>query len=106
MLGVDGSPSCGVEQSLDTARVLDGLVHLDPDTATAADVNAIVAGAVSAGSGMYTQALQRQLRRRGLQVPFLAHDLIAELNGQPSEPTAAAITRLGRPQSGHPESTH
>ena len=106
VLGVDGSPSCGVEQTLDTARVLDGLVHVDPDTVTAAEVNAIVRGEVSAGSGMYTRALQHQLRRRGLQVPFLAHDLIAELNGEPSEPLATAITRLGRWQPAYPESTH
>ena len=105
VLGVDGSPSCGFEQTLDTARVLDGLVHVDPDTVTAAEVNAIVRGEVSAGSGMYTRALQRQLRRRGLQVPFLAHDLIAELNGQPAVPLATAIMRLSRPQPGHPEST-
>ena len=105
VLGVDGSPSCGVEHSLDTARVLNGLVHVDPDTVTAAEVNAIVRGDVSAGPGMYTQALQRALRRRGLSVPFLAHDLIAELNGQPS-PVATVITRLGRPQPGHPESAH
>jgi predicted secreted protein len=63
VLGVDGSPSCGLEQTLDTARVLDGLVHVDPDTVAAAEVNAIVRGEVSAGSGMYTRALQRQLRR-------------------------------------------
>ncbi|MEI6254239.1 MAG: hypothetical protein WCP30_15690 [Mycobacteriaceae bacterium] len=106
VLGVDGSPSCGLEQTLDTARVLDGLVHVDPDTVTAAEVNAIVRGEVSAGSGLYTRALQRQLRRRGLQVPFLAHDLIAELNGQPAVPLATAIMRLNRPQPGHPESTH
>ncbi len=105
VLSVDGSPSCGLEQRLDTARVLDGLAHVDPDTVTAAEVNAIVRGEVSAGPGMYTLALQRQLRRRGLQVPFLAHDLIAELNGEDSEPVAAAITRLGRRQPGHPEST-
>ena len=106
VLGVDGSPSCGVEQTLDTARVLDGLVHVDPDTVTAAEVNAIVRGDVGAGSGMYTLALQHQLRRRGLQVPFLAHDLIAELNGRPAVPLATAIMRLSRPQPGHPESTH
>ncbi len=61
-----------------------GLVHLDPDTVTAAEVNAMVQGQVSAGPGIHTLALHRQLRRRGPQAPFLAHDLIAELNGSRS----------------------
>ena len=31
------------------------------------------------GQGMFVAALRRQLRRRGLDVPFDEHDLIAEI---------------------------
>lgn len=95
VLGVDGSPSCGVQQSLDPARALEGLAHVDPRTVTSSDINAIVRDSACTGAGMYSRALQRQLRKRGMAVPFLAHDLFAELEGRPS-PAVPAIELLAR----------
>lgn len=46
----------------------------------------------TAGEGLFVRALKHQLRRRNLAVPFLEHDLVAEMRGQPQtlRPTAAA----------------
>jgi hypothetical protein len=76
---------------------LSRLVNVDPDTVTAADVNTILREAARTGPGMYTRTLRRQLRRQGLDAPFLAHDMVAELDGQTS-PATAAIARLGPQQ--------
>ena len=51
VVGVGGSPSCGVRTTLDLAGVLDTIAGCDP----------------------------AQLRHRGLDVPFEEHDLIAEI---------------------------
>jgi hypothetical protein len=45
-------------------------------------MNAIVQACLVAGSGMFVELLRKDLERRGLVVPFLAHDLIAELQGR------------------------
>jgi hypothetical protein len=81
VVGVDGSPSCGVVRSLDVARGLDGLACLRAD-ATAPEVNAVVREAVTPGPGLFVALLQAELARRGLSVPFTAHDLLAELDGE------------------------
>jgi uncharacterized protein YbbK (DUF523 family) len=80
IVGVDGSPSCGVCRRLDVRRGLQ-LVGQLPVTANAADMNAMVRDCQTDGSGALIELLRQAIVRRGLQVPFLAHDLIAELDG-------------------------
>jgi hypothetical protein len=46
-------------------------------------MNAIVEKCVVEGTGNFIHGLQQELRRRKLSVPFLAHDLIAEIQGKP-----------------------
>jgi hypothetical protein len=82
IVGVDASPSCGVRQTLDLTRSLD-LIGCLPKTAHAGDMNAIVEKCVVEGTGNFIHALQQELRHRKLNVPFLAHDLIAEIQGEP-----------------------
>lgn len=80
IVGVDGSPSCGVCKTLDLHQSLEHAGRL-PHTARATDMNAIVLESVIDGEGLFTKALRRELDRRRLRVRFLAHDLIAELRG-------------------------
>ena len=80
IVGVDGSPSCGVHRTLDMVRGLEMVGHL-PRTASAEDMNAIIRACLSDGSGIFLALLRKEIQRRGLDVPFLAHDLIAELEG-------------------------
>jgi predicted secreted protein len=84
IIGVDGSPTCGVHRTLDAKRSLE-LVGRLSESSRAKDMNAIVETCLAEGSGTFIESLRNQLRRHRLNPPFLAHDLIAELQGKPLE---------------------
>jgi uncharacterized protein YbbK (DUF523 family) len=97
IIGVDGSPSCGVQTTLNLERAFDQVGRLRL-TATAADINAIVRDNAIGGRGLFVAALQKELSRRSLHVPFAAHDLIAELQGRDvvsAFDTLSSITKNG-----------
>jgi|GEM_PF-5438062 len=50
-------------------------------------MNSIITEALIDGRGIFMDMLQDELGKRLIQVPFLAHDLIAELQGKPSNAT-------------------
>jgi hypothetical protein len=81
IVGVDGSPSCGVTKTLDARRLVPRLGRLSP-VATSSDVNAEVTSAIADGVGWFTKALQRELAARQLSVRWHAYDLPAELTGR------------------------
>jgi hypothetical protein len=81
VIGVDGSPSCGVKKTMNLERAFVEVGRLQP-MATAADVNAIVRSNAIGGRGLFVALLEEELRRRRLNVPFAAHDLMAELEGR------------------------
>jgi predicted secreted protein len=80
-VGVDGSPSCGVATTLDTSH-LDGFLSLCRDTLTTMQLNNLVRERAAPGSGLFVAELRKALARRRAVVPFLAHDLLAELDGR------------------------
>jgi len=104
VVGVDGSPSCGVARTLDIPAAVDRLARADRRTLTTAAVNAIVRDTVVPGSGLFTELLRRDLGRRGIDLPYLAHDLLGELDGAPSpvveQLRAATVTRPGSARTG------
>ncbi len=77
LVGVDGSPSCGAAVTLDARAALLGDVQLDRQ----AD---LVRRFARSGRGIFIDELVRALERRGLHVPLVAHDLVAELEGRPA----------------------
>lgn len=80
VVGVGGSPSCGVRTTLDLPAVLDALARRDPARLNRRDLNArIIAANSKPGQGLFIAALRRDLRRRRLDVPLAEHDLIAEI---------------------------
>lgn len=81
IVGIDGSPSCGVRRILDVDRALTCLGDLDVERSTTQDVNAIVLGSVTKGRGLFIECLVKELNRRGLSVPLMSHSLIDELTG-------------------------
>ncbi len=83
IVGIDASPSCGVNRTLQIRRSLEALGALRDD-ATGSEVNDIVRSAAIDGEGLFVTSLKRQLARLGLTVPFGAHDLLRELDGLPS----------------------
>ena len=84
VVGVDGSPSCGVGKTLDLRRSFDAIMNAEVESLTAHKMDAIVRRSLKGGGGIFTTALEEELARRGIEVPFLAHDLIAELDGKKS----------------------
>jgi hypothetical protein len=84
IVGVDGSPSCGIETTLDPGAYLAG-VSTGPISVDRQ--NWAVHQAATLGRGIFIAEIQNHLRRNHLSVPFLAHDLLAELDGKPSNVT-------------------
>ncbi len=89
VIGVDGSPSCGVATTVDVRGALRDIGSADPRQLTVAAQNALVRRHLAAGSGLFIEQLRRELRRRRLDVPFVAHDLIGELDGRGNPPPRA-----------------
>lgn len=80
IVGIDGSPSCGVTKTLDLEKSFALTARLDPKLITVDALNNAIRTAVVPGHGLFISELQQQLRRRGLNVIFTQHDLIAELD--------------------------
>ncbi len=91
IIGVDGSPSCGVHKSLNMRVALERVAHLGRNTATAEEVNRIISGTVIPGQGMYIELLRQEIGKRGLNVPMTSHDLIQELEGEFSSANVQAM---------------
>jgi predicted secreted protein len=83
VIGVGASPSCGVHTTLDVRRAFDAMARLPAATVDRRSVNReVVLAARRTGEGIFIRALTRRLRRRGLDVPLLEHDLVAEMRGE------------------------
>jgi predicted secreted protein len=90
VVGIAGSPSCGVCRTLDLSRSLDAIAGCPLDRLDRRVVNReAVGGAVRAGEGMFVDELRRRLRRRGIDVPFEEHDSLAAAH-VPAARSAAA----------------
>jgi uncharacterized protein YbbK (DUF523 family) len=84
VVGVGGSPSCGVCSSLDLRRSLEVVATCPLARLDRRVINEeAVAGCLSEGEGLFIAALQRQLRRRHLTIRWYEHDLLSEIAGQP-----------------------
>lgn len=97
MVGIGASPSCGVTTTLDMRASLE-VVASCPAAALTRDVmnERAVLGCRRKGEGLFIAALDRQLRRRGVEVPALEHDLAAELRGSQQTLLAAGALRTVR----------
>jgi uncharacterized protein YbbK (DUF523 family) len=82
IVGVGGSPSCGVWSALDLRRSLEvvagcPLARLDRRVMN----EEAVAACLSAGEGLFIAAIQRELRRKHLSIRWYEHDLLSEITG-------------------------
>ena len=84
ILGVGGSPSCGVWKCLDLQCSLEAVARCPVAQCDRRLVNeeAVVA-CLRKGDGMFIAAIQRQLRRKHLTVKWYEHNLLSEIRGQP-----------------------
>lgn len=87
LVGVAASPTCGVTTTLDLRRSLEVVASCPLAQLTREVMNEqVVLACRTAGEGLFIRVLRRELRRRGLEVPMLEHDLVAELRGEPLGP--------------------
>jgi hypothetical protein len=91
VIGVDGSPTCGVRKTLDLKEVTDRLARLDPHKVTTDEMNRLIMASVITGQGLYIQLLRAELDKLGVSTEMTAHDLIAELDGTPSSASVEAM---------------
>jgi predicted secreted protein len=84
IMGIDGSPSCGLNTTLDFEKSFELTASMDIESATVEQMNAIVRQGLTNGKGPFAEALQKELKKRHIDLHYVAHDLIAELDGQTS----------------------
>jgi hypothetical protein len=71
VVGIAGSPSCGVCRTLDLSRSLEVVASCPLERIDRRFISEDAVGAaVLDGEGIFTEELRRELRRRGLDVPF------------------------------------
>jgi hypothetical protein len=79
IVGVGGSPSCGVSTTLDLDRAIAAMARVDATTDIRSANRDVVTDNVAPGRGLFIECLDRELAARGMSVLHTEHDLIAEL---------------------------
>jgi predicted secreted protein len=80
LVGIGGSPSCGVRTTLDLPAALAALTHCPAARLNSRTLNQdIIAANVRLGEGLFISALRRRLSRVGTCIPLQEHDLLAGL---------------------------
>jgi uncharacterized protein YbbK (DUF523 family) len=84
IVGVGGSPSCGVWRRLDLRRSLEVVARCPLARLNRRVMNEeVVAACLSEGEGLFVAAMKRELSRKHLSIRWLEHDLLSEIRGQP-----------------------
>jgi predicted secreted protein len=82
IVGVGGSPSCGVTCTMDIDGALADLAGCPLAALTRQRMTEVVSVRARPGSGLFIAALRQALEHRRVSVPFFEHDLSAELAGE------------------------
>jgi predicted secreted protein len=85
IVGIDGSPTCGVHETVAINGFVQDMVRVEPAVFSRTEQNSLVRAHVTKGRGIFIDELERELHRRHLKVPLLAHDLLDELEGLTSK---------------------
>jgi predicted secreted protein len=86
VMGIDGSPSCGVNTTLNMVKSFELTANLNVKTVTVEQMNTLIQQCLMDGRGIFTAMLQEELKKRRIVLPYQSHDLIAEINGLPQKP--------------------
>lgn len=86
IVGVDGSPTCGVNTKLDVNKCFGYLSRNSAENLSRETFNSGLYKTCSeVGAGMFFEILKKFLDRKRLSVPIYAHSLISEMQGESSE---------------------
>ena len=84
LVGIGGSPSCGVHPTLDLPAAVSALTRCPAARLDRRTLNeGIIAAHVRPGEGLFIHALRQRLAHAGAGIPLHEHDLLAELGIQP-----------------------
>ncbi len=83
VVGISGSPFCGVCTKLDINDTFDYTSRLDITTIDGETFNAEMERRWVAGEAWFTGALRRALRRKGVEIEFFELDVARERRGEP-----------------------
>jgi predicted secreted protein len=83
IIGIAGSPSCGVNTTLDMMKSIEFLANTELDKLDREKINGpgnkeLLIG----GEGFFIEALKNGLRKKNIKVRFYEHDLISEIQGE------------------------
>ncbi|HOT45659.1 MAG TPA: hypothetical protein PLM53_14180 [Spirochaetota bacterium] len=79
IVGIDGSPSCGVTVRLDMEKCFRLFSSLSLDTLESDAMNEqLYGGCLGAGRGIFIYEIARALGKRKIHIPLFAHDLVNE----------------------------
>ncbi|MGZ5368815.1 MAG: hypothetical protein ACXWXV_06085, partial [Aeromicrobium sp.] len=88
VVGIAGSPSCGVHTTLDLPGAVDVLTRCPMAQLDRRTLNEdVVAAHTGPGEGMFMRALRRRFDAVGAAVPFEEHDLLRDRQIPPPPPT-------------------
>jgi hypothetical protein len=97
LVGIGGSPSCGVTTTLDLPGAVTALTRCPAARLDRRTLNQdIIAANVGPGEGLFIRAIRRRLSRAGGGIPMYEHDLLAELGVRPVPPPPW-LPRPGKP---------
>lgn len=92
IVGVGGSPSCGVWSKLDLRCSLEAVAGCPVAQCNRRLVNEeAVTACLREGEGLFIAAIQRQMRRKHITIKWYEHDLLAEIRGLPIYLRAAHV---------------
>lgn len=79
IIGIDGSPSCGVNLRLDVKAAYDlYAARLIRDLTRDEFNQSLYTKCLAAGRGIFIDEMKKGLNRRGKKVPFFSHSLLEE----------------------------
>lgn len=83
IFGIAGSPSCGVNTTLDIKKSVDFLANTGIDELDRNKMNEFgVKECLIEGKGFFIEALEDELRKENIKIKLHEHDLISEMNGK------------------------
>jgi Protein of unknown function (DUF523). len=86
IIGIDGSPSCGVTKKLDMNRAFDYFANQRIDHIERNNFNLeLYSKCTAEGKGIFLEELTKKLKAEKIDIPIYKHSLIAEMRNEMSK---------------------
>ncbi|MBP7736525.1 MAG: hypothetical protein KA369_11175 [Spirochaetes bacterium] len=85
IVGIDGSPSCGVNASLDMGKSFDFFASLTPEAVDRNQMNdQMYKTCLVSQKGLFISEIQKILKKHGIHIALFSHSILDETKGKPS----------------------